>query len=71
MINKTPGREPDLTVREVAEALNVHPETVRQLARQGKFRNAYKTGTGATGSQIRVPWSDVEDYRKRQPRAYG
>jgi excisionase family DNA binding protein len=71
MTSKTPGREPDLTVREVAEAINMHPETVRQLARQGKFPNAYKTGSGSSSSPIRIPSADVEDYRKRQPRVSG
>lgn len=65
-----PSREPDLTVHEVAEAINLHAETVRQLARQGKFPNAYKTGSGAASAQIRIPWTDVEDHRKRQPRAF-
>lgn len=71
MTSKAAGREPDMKVREVAEFLNIHPETVRILARQGRFPNAYKTGPGATGSLIRIPWSDVEDYRKKQPRVYG
>lgn len=71
MTSPIPGREPDMTVHEVAEAINLHAETVRQLARQGKFPNAYKTGSGASGSQIRIPWTDVEDYRKKQPRVYG
>lgn len=69
MTNKSPGREPDLTIKEVAEAIHLHPESVRILARSGKFPNAYKTGFGGQGSAIRIPWSDVEDYRKRQPRA--
>lgn len=68
MTSRIPGREPDLTVKEAAEALRLDPETVRVLARSGKFPAAYKTGSGAMGSHIRIPWSDVEDYRKRQPR---
>jgi excisionase family DNA binding protein len=63
------GRVPDMTVRQVAEALNIHPETVRTMARSGDFPNAYKTGRGTHSSHIRIPWADVEDYRKRQPRA--
>lgn len=63
------GREPDLTVKDVAEALRMHPETIRIMARSGDFPNAYKTGKGAVGSPIRIPWKDVEDYRRLQPRA--
>jgi excisionase family DNA binding protein len=59
-----------MKVSQVAEFLNLHPETVRKMARQNVFPRAYKVG-GAHSSQIRIPWSDVEDYRERQPRAYG
>jgi excisionase family DNA binding protein len=70
MTSKAAGREPDMRVREVAEALALHPETVRQLARQGKFRGAYKVG-GANSSQIRIPWASVQDYRRTQPPVAG
>lgn len=59
----------DLKVKEVAEALGMHPETIRTMARSGDFPNAYKTGRGAQSSPIRIPWGDVEDYRRKQPRA--
>ncbi|MDP9184157.1 MAG: helix-turn-helix domain-containing protein [Actinomycetota bacterium] len=59
----------DAKPREVAEHLGMHPETVRQLTREGAFPNAYKTGRGGQSNHIRIPWTDVEDYRKRQPRA--
>lgn len=71
MTNKTPGREPDLTIKEVAETLHLNPETIRIMARQGKFPNAYKTGAGTSTAHIRIPWVDVENYRKKQPRVYG
>ena len=58
----------DAKVQEVATALGVHPETVRIMARSGDFPNAYKSGQGKINSPVRIPWSDVEDYRKRQPR---
>jgi hypothetical protein len=45
-------------------------ETVREFARAGKFPNAYKTGAGNINSRIRIPWTDVEDFRKRQPRVW-
>lgn len=70
MTTKATGREPDMKVREVAEALSLHPETVRQMARQGKFRGAYKVG-GTHSSQIRIPWAAVEEYRKTQPPVHG
>ncbi|WP_087873135.1 helix-turn-helix domain-containing protein [Arthrobacter globiformis] len=71
MTSKIPSREPDLTVREVAEAIHLNPETVRILARQGVFPNAYKTGAGKSTAHIRIPWADVEAYRKKQPRVHG
>lgn len=62
-------RPGDAKVSEVAEHLGLHPETVRIMARSGDFPNAYKTGRGSHSSPIRIPWADVEDYRKKQPRA--
>jgi excisionase family DNA binding protein len=59
----------DLTVKEVADVLSLHPETVRQLARGGSFPNAYKTGLGKHSSPIRIPSTDVEAFRKLQMRA--
>lgn len=64
----TAGREPDMTVRAVAAALGLHPETVRTMARSGDFPNAYKTGKGGHANHIRIPWTDVEDYRTKQPK---
>jgi hypothetical protein len=61
----------DAKVSEVAEHLGLHPESVRILARSNEFPNAYKTGAGKVNSPIRIPWSDVEDYRKKQPRVHG
>lgn len=58
----------DAKVSEVAEHLGLHPETVRTMTRSGDFPNAYKTGRGGHSNHIRIPWSDVEDYRKKQPR---
>jgi hypothetical protein len=58
----------DAKVSEVAEHLDLHPETVRSMARAGAFPNAYKSGRGGQSSPIRIPWTDVEDYRKKQPR---
>ncbi|BAS16565.1 hypothetical protein AHiyo8_48680 [Arthrobacter sp. Hiyo8] len=52
-----------MKIKQVAEFLNLHPETVRVLARRGAFPNAYKTG--GPSSQVRIPWSDVEEHRKK------
>jgi excisionase family DNA binding protein len=62
-------RDGDATVRQVAEHLNLHPETVRTMARSGDFPNAYKTGSGSRNSPQRIPWSDVDRWRQKQPRA--
>ncbi|WP_197023107.1 helix-turn-helix transcriptional regulator [Arthrobacter sp. MA-N2] len=59
----------DAKVKEVAEHLGLHPDTVRMMARSGDFPNAYKTGSGRHSSPIRIPWSDVERFRKQQPKA--
>jgi excisionase family DNA binding protein len=69
MTNLTSRTDRDLKPSEVAEHLGMHPETVRQLARQGAFPNAYKTGRGGQSNHIRIPLTDVQDYRARQPRA--
>jgi hypothetical protein len=58
----------DAKVTEVAKALDMHPETVRILTRQGKLPNAYKGGSGKVNSPTLIPWSDVEDYKALLPR---
>lgn len=59
----------DATVKQVAEFLSLHPETVRIMARSGDFPNAYKAGRARRNSPLRIPWSDVERYRALQPKA--
>jgi excisionase family DNA binding protein len=58
----------DLTVREVAARLKVHPETVRVWLRQGVFPNAYQLPRRA---DWRIPRADVhsivEDGQRRTP----
>ena len=58
----------DLKVKEVADLLGLHPDTVRTMSRAGEFPNAYKTGRGGQSNHIRIPEADVEAFRKRQPR---
>ena len=59
---------PDLKVKEVADLLGLHPETVRSMARSGDFPGAYKTGSGRHSSHIRIPAADVLAWRDKQPR---
>jgi predicted DNA-binding transcriptional regulator AlpA len=63
----TPTLRGDAKIKQVAEHLGLHPETIRIMARSGAFPNAYKTGP-KFNHPIRIPWSDVEDYRKKMPR---
>lgn len=57
----------DLKVRQIAEQLSVHPETVRRLARSGAFPGASKIGPKHC-AQISIPRADVEAYRAKQPK---
>jgi excisionase family DNA binding protein len=49
--------EPELTVPEVAERLRVHPETVREWLRAGRFPNARRISPRAGW---RIPRGDVD-----------
>lgn len=60
---------PDLSVKEVAEQIGLHPVSVSDLVRRGYFPNAYKTGRGTNTSPWRIPAQDVTDYRAKQPHA--
>lgn len=60
--------ERDLSVQEVAELIGADEKLVGRLARQGRFPNAYKGGSGKRNSPTRIPYRDVENYRKTQPR---
>ena len=71
MTNSISSPAGDATVKQVAEYLSLHPETVRIMARSGDFPNAYKAGRARKNSPLRIPWADVERYRKLQPRASG
>lgn len=62
------SRDGDATVTQVADYLQLHPQTVRVMARSGDFPNAYKAGSGKKNSPQRIPWADVEKWRKRQPK---
>ena len=55
-------REPDLTVKEVAELLKIHPETVRIWVNRGYFPNAYQL---PGRNPWRIPVADVEELKRR------
>jgi excisionase family DNA binding protein len=54
--------EADLTVREVAAILKIHPETVRVWLREGIFPNAYQL---PRRSGWRIPRTDVDAITKK------
>lgn len=56
-MNNTP-----LTVDEVADRWRVSHATVRNLAQQGVFPNAWRAGKKI----IRIPEHDVENYEREQ-----
>lgn len=56
-------------MKQVAEYLGHHPETIRAMTRSGDFPNAYKAGSGRRNSPLRIPWADVDRYRRLQPKA--
>ncbi|GAA0187944.1 helix-turn-helix domain-containing protein [Glutamicibacter sp. V16R2B1] len=60
----------DLNVKQAASELNLNPETVRQLADQGRLRGAYKGGRGGKTSPWRIPPRALDLYRSSQPQGY-
>ncbi|MHA7153961.1 helix-turn-helix domain-containing protein [Arthrobacter sp. TMN-50] len=62
-------REPDLTIKELAEQLRLSADGVRDLVSRGYFPNAYKAGRGGTTSPWRIPVTDLADYKSKQPKA--
>lgn len=65
-----PRREPPLTVKEAAEALNQTEKAIRYLCKSGAFPNAYQIGAGGVTSPFRIPAADIDRYEKTQPRAH-
>lgn len=63
---KTTGKSKLLTVREVAERLDVAPSTVRIWRIAGRFPNAQAEET-ARGRVWYIPKSDLEGFEKRGP----
>jgi len=54
-----------LSKRQVAEIVQMHPESIMRLAREGKFPRFIKIGTG-TGGAVRFVESDIEDWIKQK-----
>ncbi|WP_104087945.1 helix-turn-helix domain-containing protein [Arthrobacter sp. GMC3] len=64
--------EPDLSIADVATMLGQSRDTILDLVRSHRFfPHAYKAGSGARNSPVRIPFADVLDYRAKQPRAHG
>lgn len=57
-----PRREPPLTVKEAAEALNVSEKAIRQLCISGGLRGAYKNGGQGITSHWRIPAKAIDTY---------
>lgn len=53
-----------LTIREIAERLQVTHATVHRWVKRGYFPNAYRAGPGRT-SPYRIPVEDVEALETR------
>jgi excisionase family DNA binding protein len=51
-----------LTIREVADQLGIHPDTVRDLLRSGRLKGI-KSGTDQ--SELRVSQRDLRDFSER------
>lgn len=54
----------DLTVKEAAAVLKLHPETLRVWLRQGHFPHAYQFGRRGGW---RIPREDLEAIKKAPP----
>ena len=69
-LHKVAGLKPaDLSVKELADEIGMHPVRATDLVRRGYFPNAYKSGRGRRNSPWRIPADDVATYKKKQPRA--
>lgn len=59
----------DLTVEQLSTELQVHPETIRQWIKAGRFPTAYRLPAKRSG--WRIPRGDVDALKnelRRQPR---
>jgi excisionase family DNA binding protein len=56
----------DLTVRQVAERLNVDRTTITRWINAGHFPHAYKLNPRSPNSPFRVPNTDVEQFERER-----
>jgi predicted DNA-binding transcriptional regulator AlpA len=54
-----------LSKKQVAQIVQMHPESVMRLSREGKFPQFIKVGTG-TGAAVRFVESDIEEWIKQR-----
>jgi predicted DNA-binding transcriptional regulator AlpA len=54
-----------LSKKQVAQIIQMHPESIMRLSREGKFPRFIKLGTG-TGAAVRFVESDVENWIKQR-----
>lgn len=54
-----------LSKKQVAQIIQMHPESIMRLSREGKFPRFIKVGTG-TGAAVRFLESDIEDWIKQR-----
>lgn len=57
--------------KQVAQIVQMHPESIMRLSREGKFPPFIKVGTG-TGAAVQFVESDIEDWiKQRRGREFG
>lgn len=56
------------TVEEVAEMIRERPNMIRTLCQRGRFKGAYRGGTGGRTSPWRIPQAAIDHYQQTQPR---
>ncbi len=54
-----------LSKKQVAQIIQMHPESVMRLSREGKFPRFIKIGSG-TGAAVRFVESDIEEWIKQR-----
>ena len=54
-----------LSKKQVAQIIQMHPESVMRLSREGKFPPFIKIGSG-TGAAVRFVDSDIEEWIKQR-----
>jgi hypothetical protein len=60
---------PDYTVKEIGLLTKQSRETVLRLIAEKRFPGAYRSGSGAQNSPIRIPAAALDYFRATQPLA--